>query len=298
MIPRVTHLICDLDNTLYDWVGFFVPSFYAMIDKIVEITGCDRDALIEDFRVVHMRNHDSEHGFAALETQLLKSHFPGKSAAEIAHYIDPAFHAYNRMRKDTLTTYPKVHETLAALQSSGIRLVAHSEAKYHSIIDRLSRLSLFRYFDRIYCRERSPSSHPEPTKARVMASKEDLEKVVELSHHQRKPSVDVLQEICTRENASVEASAYVGDSISKDVAMANSAGLCSIWARYGTSIDPRSYEQLVRVSHWTPQEVEQEREFRRRAETVKPSAVLEDGFYELLDILPPPGEHVRYSAPN
>ncbi|HEX8127080.1 MAG TPA: HAD family hydrolase [Allosphingosinicella sp.] len=285
MSRRITHLICDLDNTLYDWVSFFVPSFYAMVEKIVEIVGCDREVLLEDFRQVHMRNRDSEHGFAALETETLRSHFAGMSPAEIARHIDPALHAYNRMRKERLKTYPRVHETLTFLRSSGVRLVAHSEAKFHSIADRLSRLSLFEYFDTVYCRERSASSHPDPDKARTVASAPELAKIVELSHHQRKPSVDVLLEICGREKAAAEASAYVGDSIPKDIAMANQAGLFSVWARYGATLDPEAYEQLVRVSHWTAEEVEQEREFRRRSATVQPRAVLEHGFYEILDVL-------------
>ncbi|GAO38598.1 hypothetical protein SCH01S_16_01170 [Sphingomonas changbaiensis NBRC 104936] len=286
MSERIAHLVCDLDNTLYDWVGFFVPSFYAMLDKIVEIVGCDRDALIDDFRRVHRRNHDSEHGFAALETELLRSHFPQFSAIDLARHIDPALHAYNRTRKETLRTYPGVHETLAKLRSRGIRVLAHSEAKYHSIVDRLSRLSLFEHFDRIYCRERSPSSHPDPSKIRAIASDTDLDKVVELSHHQRKPSADVLLEICAREGAAVEASAYVGDSLAKDIVMANDAGLFSVWARYGTAVDPQTYEKLVRISHWTPEEIEQERSYRVRAETARPSAILENGFFELLNVLP------------
>ena len=31
-------IITDLDDTLYDWLGFFIPSFYEMVDEIVNIT--------------------------------------------------------------------------------------------------------------------------------------------------------------------------------------------------------------------------------------------------------------------
>jgi FMN phosphatase YigB (HAD superfamily) len=54
---RFKLLICDLDNTLYDWVAYFVPSFYAMVDKVVELLGCDRERLLDDFRKVHQRHH-------------------------------------------------------------------------------------------------------------------------------------------------------------------------------------------------------------------------------------------------
>lgn len=92
-------LICDLDNTLYDWVGYFVDAFYAMADELVRITGCDREALLDDFREVHRRHHDAEHPFAALETKTLRHLLKGKSVAEMARIIDPALHAFNSVRK-------------------------------------------------------------------------------------------------------------------------------------------------------------------------------------------------------
>ena len=39
-------LITDLDDTLYDWLGFFIPSFYAMVDELVSITGIDKEILL------------------------------------------------------------------------------------------------------------------------------------------------------------------------------------------------------------------------------------------------------------
>ena len=33
--------------------GHLVPSFYAMVDEVVTITGCDRETLLDDFRRVH-----------------------------------------------------------------------------------------------------------------------------------------------------------------------------------------------------------------------------------------------------
>lgn len=64
-------LVCDLDNTLYDWVSYFVPSFYAMINSAVKITGCDREILLDDMRAVHRNYGDSEQPFALLETETI-----------------------------------------------------------------------------------------------------------------------------------------------------------------------------------------------------------------------------------
>ena len=51
-------LVCDLDNTLYDWVGYFVPSFNAMVNEALPILGCGREQLLDDLREVHQRHHD------------------------------------------------------------------------------------------------------------------------------------------------------------------------------------------------------------------------------------------------
>jgi len=283
----IRHLICDLDNTLYDWVASFVPSFYAMVDELVVILQCDRDDLLRDFKEVHVRNGDAEHGFAALETRTVQDHFSPLSKAEIAAKIDSALYAYNRTRKRTLNVYPGVIHTLGALRSSGIVLLAYSEAKFHSIVDRLTRLGLIDYFDTVYCQERSPSSHPSPETLRVTVPTGGLTKIIELKQHQRKPSPDVLREICDREGADLSTTAYVGDSLAKDVVMANQAGVFSIWAKYGSQTDPALLAKLLPISHWTPEEVAREAAFRTGAAFVEPDAVLLSGFEEIGTFIEP-----------
>ena len=71
--PQIELLIVDLDNTLYDWIGFFVPAFYRMIDAAVEILKVDRETLLTDIQVVHQKYGNSEHPFALLETKTVKN---------------------------------------------------------------------------------------------------------------------------------------------------------------------------------------------------------------------------------
>lgn len=283
---RVRHLICDLDNTLYDWVGFFVPSFYAMVERLTDILQCDREALLDDLQRIHRHYHDAEHAFAVLDTDIVRQRYKGWTKPAVAAELDPAFHAFNRSRLDTLHAYPGVHDTLSALRQEGIILVAHSEAKYHAIVDRLLRLELLQYFTRVYCRERSTSSHPAPNEVRVRGEPSQTAKIVELKHHQRKPSPEVLLEICAREGADPGMSAFVGDSMSKDIVMAKDAGVYAIWAEYGATVSAPFYEQLVRVSHWTQDEVKEEARLKEKAQGVTPDATLRS-FGELLKIISP-----------
>lgn len=280
-------LVCDLDNTLYDWVEYFVTAFYAMVDEAVRVTGCDRERLLDDFRAVHREHHNSEHPFSLLETQTVQELFPGRPRKEIAKQLDSAFHAFNVSRKETLRLYPGVREGLELLYQSGMILVAHTESNLYAVVDRLTRLDLTKYFRRIYCRERPSTEHPNPNTADKWLDQFPLDRVVELSRHQRKPNPEVLLEICDREGFLPSETAYVGDSMTRDILMARTAGVFAIWAKYGASHRRETYQQLVRVTHWTEDDVAGERESSERAQRVKADYILENGFNEIVRVFLP-----------
>ena len=280
-------LVCDLDNTLYDWVRYFVSAFYPMVDEVVRITNCDRNLLLDDFRDVHRKHHDSEHPFAVLETRIIQEHFAGQSRREIAQRLYPAFHVFNVRRKQTLQLYPGVREALEVLSQSGIVLVAHTEGKLYAVVDRLNRLGLTRYFRRIYCRERSNSEHPNSEIGSKWLDRFPMHKVVELSHHQRKPDPDVLLEICRDEGIPPAEAAYVGDSVARDVFMAKETGVFAIWAKYGAFHREEEYEQLVRISHWTEEDGMRERKLKEKTKRIEADYVLANSFGEIFDALRP-----------
>lgn len=285
MPPPVKLLVCDLDNTLYDWVHYFVASFYDMIEEVVRITDCERERLLDDFRLVHQHHYDSEHPFALLETKLIRDMFPNTDAPEIAKRLDSAFHAFNSRRKRELTLHTGVRETLEELVRNEVALVAHTESKLYGVVDRLTRLGLTKYFSRIYCRERSASVHPNAEIRGNWLASFPMEKVIELSHHQKKPSPEVLLEICRDQGVPTESVAYVGDSMARDILMAKRAGVTSVWAKYGAQHSKQDYERLVRVSHWTKADVEQEMKLARMAKSVVPDVILVKSFSEILAAL-------------
>jgi FMN phosphatase YigB (HAD superfamily) len=278
-------LVCDLDNTLYDWVGYFVPSFNAMVDAALPIIECDREKLLDDLREVHQRHHDSEHPFALIETSVVQRRFAGMSPAEMAKVLDPAFHAFNSMRKRTLKLNPGVMEGLSILHRAEVILIAHTESKLYGAFDRLSRLKILQYFRKVYCRERPNSIHPNEAASAAWLKKVPMYLVRELAHHQAKPDPDVLLEICRTEGVEVIDVAYVGDSIARDILMAKRAGVFAIWAEYGARHDHRLYADLVRVTHWTQDEVAREERLRAEAKSIRPDYTASSSFLEVLTAL-------------
>ena len=242
------------------------------------ILGCSEDDLLDSMRRVHQRHHDTEHPFALLETDIVSSRFHGMTEREKHEVLDPAFHEFNITRKNTLKLYDGVSDTLETLKASDVLIIAHTESRVFSAVDRLCRLGIADHFDRIYCREKNPTKHPLGPNAPVV---QHLDKVFELSKHQQKPDATVLSEICSEIGCDADDVAYVGDSIVRDVAMAKSCGVLAIWARYGTAHDDGMYEQLVRVSHWTSEDVTREKALKIAFQTVSPDIVI-DAFPDLL----------------
>jgi len=282
-IQRVL-LVCDLDNTLYDWYGYFVPSFYAMLESAVDLLKCDRETLLDEFREVHQRYHDSEHPYALLETRTVKAQYPGLSPRELVRLLNPALHVFNASRQSTLRVYPGVTEALSDIKASGTRLVAHTESRFYAAVDRLSRLGLIDFFDRVYCREREQGKHPVRPPGEWLPDF-PFGKIVELPKSELKPNPRILEDIAHQQDARLSHVAYIGDSIARDVLMAKAAGAFAIWAAYGAHPAPSLYEQLVRVSHWTAEDVEREKSFRIAAENVRPDFVCALGFGQTLDAL-------------
>ena len=84
-------IICDLDNTLYDWVAYFVEAFYAMSEAAAEILDISIEVLLDELKEVHQKHHDSEHPYALLETESVKNLLHRYSREEAYALLNPAF---------------------------------------------------------------------------------------------------------------------------------------------------------------------------------------------------------------
>lgn len=281
--PQKT-LICDLDNTLYDWVSYFVPSFYSMVDEAVNILGCDREALLDELREVHRKHKSSEHSFSLLETQIYKSWSLGREN-EARKGIDGAFKAFNSQRKKSLRLYPGVSETLAQLTAERCRLIAYSESTIIAVVDRMRRLGIADYFSQIYCRKRTIGDHDHEVDTRTWIGDFPIERVTLLPETIRKPDQLVAELMKKQLRLQVHDTYMVGDSIAKDVLLAQRAGFQSIWAAYGAAHSEIDYNKLVRVSHWSESDIAREKTLASQAASVRPDFTCYQSFSEILKFM-------------
>src|SRR5579871_2254060 len=108
-------LVTDLDNTLYDWVTYFAHAFRAMLCELAAQLDVPEAQLVREFKAIHQRYGNSEHPFAILELPSLRSRFPQLSRLELLDAVAGAIHAFEQARKQYLSLYPGVAETLEEL---------------------------------------------------------------------------------------------------------------------------------------------------------------------------------------
>lgn len=238
-------VITDLDGTLYDWVGFFVPAFYKMVEELSKITYVDTDTLIAEYKEVHQRLGGTEIPYVTRQLPSIKKKFGDISNEELDKKLNSSYYAFNSYRKHNLEVFPNVKSTLEKLISMDIKLIAFTESALENGYYRLRKLSLDQYFSRIYVADSG---------AKISCSMK--EKVIPQNFS--KPDINVLENICKIERLNLKEILYIGDSLTKDIFMANSLGIKSVLVKLSKN-DSANYQKLVKISHWTEKDFEKER---------------------------------------
>ncbi len=281
--PRVSVLVTDLDNTLWDWFGIWHASFSALLEGLAEISGVDTDVLEHEIRTIHQRVGTSEYSHLVQEIPSLARAFPD---ADLSEVFDDAIHAFRSARKRAMVLYPGVMDALSYIRSLGTTVVAYTESLSYYTSYRLKQFGLDGVIDFLY----SPADHtfPEGIDASIMRTgDDDTTYVLQHTEHREtppgvtKPSPEVLGTIVKQFSRSAASVAYVGDSLMKDVAMAQALGVWDVHANYGEIVESSEYDLLRRVSHWPQDDVVREQAMMAAPDVV-PHFVLEHRFDEIL----------------
>lgn len=241
-------LITDLDDTLYDWIGFFIPAFYALVDELVVITGIDRKILLSEFKERHQYYGSVEYPFVTLTLPSIQKKYSSLSEEEIKAILNEAFHRFNSVRKRKLKLYDGVEETLKELSDNNVTIIGYTESSPENGFYRLKRLGVAEYFSRVYTSTtKYQSSFPLDSKIKMVDVK--------------KPNKEVLLEICQFEGFDPSEAIYIGDSLTKDIFMANSAGVTSILIQHPKEQNDY-YQKLVDITSWTDEDFEREKRLK------------------------------------
>lgn len=282
---KVSLLITDLDNTLFDWFNLWYYPFNAMLTQLSEQSGVSRSKLISEIRQIHQRHGTSEYAFLIEELPSLRRAYPEVNLVE---KFSDAIKSYRLERQKYMRLYPGVMQTLQAVRKRGCIIVGYTESLAFYTNYRLRKLCLDGVLDYLY----SPADHDLPTgltPEQIRLYPAESYRLKQTVHRyippgELKPNPDVLRDIIKQLDADPTDCVYVGDSLFKDVAMAQDAGVTDVYAEYGTGHRSEGsddqYELLRQVTHWTTEDVEREKNLKEKH--INPTHVLEGGFAELL----------------
>jgi len=214
MKQRISVVVTDLDNTLFDWVGIWHKSFTAMVAQLVTESGISEDVLLSEFKKIHEKHRTSEYAFSIQELPSLQKQFPRQNLVE---RFKGAVDAYRAARKTALCLYSDVAESLEKLKDKGCLLIGYTESMSFYSHYRVLNLGLDRIIDYLY----SPPDHGLPkdmTTAGIRSHPEESYKLRRaVNQHVRKgegkPDPAVLLDIMRSVGACTSEAIYIGDSV-------------------------------------------------------------------------------------
>ncbi len=247
-------LLFDMDNTLYDWLSYFGPSFRGMCAELSKLTGSSYNRLYDEFKVVFTRHRTVEYSWAIQELPSVQGSHPALAGSELVRLHFDAVQVFQQRRRTFLRLYPEVREGLEILRNLGVQLYAVTDARRFHAVQRLRQLKLIDLLDGICCiaDHADPGSEELSSIRRfdgdVYSAKVRYEFILPVGL--RKPSPEVLNSLLSEIGVATEDAIYVGDSLVKDIQMAQQAGVYDCWAQYGTSFSPIDMHTLIRVTDW------------------------------------------------
>lgn len=268
----VDTLIIDLDNTVFDWFAVWYASFRPIYDGIIAHSGRPVEEAEAAIRAVHQARRTSEYTFLLEELEIIQ-HL--RNEGTIRDTFHAEIEASRHGRDQNLNLYPSVFHSLWDIKKAGVKIVAYTESMRFYSAYRLKRFGLDGVIDVLF----SPEDHDMP--AGISLDRMHVTEIRHTPNGELKPNPRVLLDIIGSVGALKERCVYIGDSLFKDVAMARDVGVFDVHAQYGESQRRPEYGLLQRVSHWTEDDVQREREVTAKGHNFTPSAVLKDSFAEI-----------------
>jgi FMN phosphatase YigB (HAD superfamily) len=244
-------VVTDLDNTLYSWVDYIVPSLEAMVASLCASSGLPRIRVVQSLKRVYEQYGSNEYPFVIQEADVF---------AELTHdfgsfnqlVIEPAQLAFKQARKKYLRLYPGVLETLTTLRERGVRVCALTDAPRNPAELRVKLLGLDQgLLERVYTLPAFPL--PARVDPRIVAREKSgayraKVELCELPAEYEKPDPRGLARVIADLGLTPAEVLYVGDSRLKDVALAQAQGCVDAHAEYGTYRSVEYAERLEAIS--------------------------------------------------
>ncbi len=297
--PRL--LVTDIDNTLFDWVGYYVAAIAALLAKVESTIGVSRDILYREVREVFTAHASIEYPFLVQELPSVMAHYGDDIDRMLKEAVEPARTAFLAAGQEKLKPYAGVIETLSEVRRRfpGLPCAALTDAPRYVAMWKLNKLGLLPFFDAVYGLP-DPRLPTHEALGRVKVDSEILLKhlgrrsfdfagrIRVLPDEYEKPGHRGLKTVLMDyelDEAGPEDRRrviWIGDNRRKDVALGKRLGVYTMWASYGR---PEAAD-LAALSQFSPvTNIEKNAEVSAGdGATPAPDAVLTK-FSEMLDLM-------------
>lgn len=244
-------LICDVDNTLFDWNIFYARAFRALVHSVSGKYGIAEAQLYAEMKGVLAYHRSIEYPFLVQELASFR-HFRDD---EMKSLIKTARGAFLASRRRRMRPHAGVKATLDWVSRQGIPVVAVSNGPIYQTSLKLRELQLTRYFDGLVAWEgfTPPESHDTFIGEFITTRRggEEMSWSATVKFECLKPSTYPYELVLQKYEVPPSEVWVVGDSLGSDIQPGETLGLQTVWAKYGTEVEPGDLDTLLAITDWS-----------------------------------------------
>ncbi len=259
-------LVMDIDNTVFDWVDYYVNAFGGLLSTVADTIKVPYATLAAQAKEVFAAHGSIEYPFAVQELPAVNEHYGDDIDRMLSECVDPSRVVFKALAVKHMVLYPGVAETLQQIRTAfrGMPIVALTDAPRYVAMWKLNKLGILPMFDAVY----GLSDPRLPTSAKLGRVKVDARillkhlqqndfgftgKIRILPDDYEKPGVrglkTVLMDFDQDEPATKRQQVlWLGDNLRKDIGLGVRLGVKTAWAKYGANIPPPLLQKLHEFS--------------------------------------------------
>lgn len=262
----ISLIVSDIDNTVFDWVNYYVHAFSALLDHVSEVIHVPWLQLANEAKQVFSDHGSIEYPFLVQELPSVNRFYGSDIDAMLEGVVRVAREKFLRAADPHMRPYEDVVKTLTEIRARlpGVPVVALTDAPRYVAMWKLNKLGLLEFFDAVY-------GLPDPriptcdVNRRVKVDPDILLKHLQqrnfgykgririLPDDYEKPGIrglkTVLMDYDMDEPHELRKNVlWIGDNLRKDVGLGNKLGVQTAWAEYGTRLEPEIMKRLASFS--------------------------------------------------
>ncbi len=256
-------IILDIDNTVFDWVTYYVKCMESLFKKINSLTQIPEDVLAAEAKEVFAKQGSIEYPFLIQELPSVAKFYGNNISKMLREAVEQGRQVFKDTASNYLKPYPSVIATFETIkeQFPEYPIAALTDAPRYVAMWKLNKLGILHYFSSLYGLS-DPKIPIDPKTEQVKVDAKILTKHLKHSSFDFKGRIRTLPEDYEKpgtkglktvlmdyemETHSTDV-LWVGDNLKKDIGLGKELGIISVWAEYGTHIEDKVKKQLLTFS--------------------------------------------------